>query len=248
VNTYRDFETVILLGRLEPPVEAIDDQLRCFGADGALPLVFASGGSCGWFPQQEGWYLRVDGTFEPARVHHHPDTRGAALLVQNREALQLQAIARIRAVSAAKSKRIVVLCSIPLPGMPVTDLMKWREFVTGVPDAIAGKLDLLRRAVRGSDGSPLEGMRLSVAGVFEDASHVFTSQSVAAEWRRGLSTDGVCELLKRLALMDRLDFTVAHLRKDGGGRPIPAVVFSKAQNAQDVAKRLWPRLNAEFRL
>lgn len=111
VNTHREFETAIMVGRLEPPMQAVDRQLRAFHADGAAPPVFAAAdaGSPGRFPERAGWRLRSDGRFDPARVRHHPDPAGAALFAQAREATMLQAIARIRAVGSARRKRIVIL-------------------------------------------------------------------------------------------------------------------------------------------
>ena len=248
VNTYRDFETVILLGRLEPPMEAIDRQLRSFNADGDTPLVFASGlaGSCGWFPGRAGWYLRSDGRFDPATVRHHPDPGGAALLAQTREAHMLQAVARIRAVGSPTRKRIVILCSIPLPDLPVTDLVPWAEFVSGVPCAIAGRLALLKKAIDRPDGPPLIGLRLSVAGAVEDAPHAFPTRNVSGEWRRGMPTEDLRDLVGRYAATDRRAWSFVLLRKGGGGRACPAIVMATAEKAKDVAATLWPGLAVEL--
>ncbi len=228
VNTYRDFETVILLGRLEPPVPAIDAQLRALAADTGTPLTFAAGRTpaAGWFPEMTGWYLRPEGNFDPAKVQHHPDPRGAALLAQNREAHMLQALARIRAVGAEAPKRIVVLCSIPLPEVPVDELVTWSEFLTGIPADLAGKVDTLRRAIRRPDGTLANQLRLSVGGLTQDAPHVFPEKSIAHEWRRGLPTGRLPDVLNHVERLDGVRMTLSMSRREGGGRETPIVSIS----------------------
>ena len=217
VNTYRDFETVILLGRLEPPVPAIDAQLRALAADTDAPLVFAADRTAapGWFPEARGWYLRPDGSFEPAKVQHHPDPRGAALLAQNREAHMLQAMARTRAVGAQERKRIIILCSIPLPEVPSTSSLRWSEFLTGIPADSERKVALLRRAIRRPDGTLVGNFRLSVNGLVEDAPQVFSTESMAREWRRGLPSDRLREVLDHVERLDGVQTTLSTSREIG---------------------------------
>lgn len=230
VNTYRDFETVILVGRLEPPVSAIDAQLRALAADSEAPLVFAVDRTAapGWFPEARGWYLRPNGSFEPAKVRHHPDPRGAALLAQNREAHLLQAMARTRAVGADGRKRIVILCSIPLPEVPVDKLVSWTEFVTGIPADLTRKVALLRRAIRRPDGRLEENLRLSVHGLVDDAPHVFYTESMAREWRRGLPSDRLRDILNYVECLDGVRTTLSTSRRAGGGRGTPIVTITDA--------------------
>lgn len=230
VNTYSDFETVILVGRLEPPVPAIDAQLRALAADTEATLVLAADRSAapGWFPEGRGWYLRPNGSFEPAKLQHHPDPRGAALLAQNREAHMLQAMARTRAVGAEVRKRIVILCSIPLPEIPVDELVTWTEFVTGIPVDLARKVAVLRRAIRRPDGRLAENLRLSVHGLVEDAPHVFSTESIAREWRRGLPSDRLREVLNYVEALDGVRTILSSSRRTGGGRGTPTVTIAAA--------------------
>lgn len=230
VNTYRDFETVILLGRLEPTVAAIDAQLRSLAADSDVPLTLATdaNGACGWFPGAEGWYLRPDGRYEPAKVQHHPDSRGAALLEQIREANLLQAMARIRAVGSERRKRIVILCSIPLPGLPVDHLVDWQEFVTGIPSILATKVEMLRRAIRKPDGGLRSSLRLSVGGLVADAPEVFAADWSAREWRRGLSTEQLAEVVEHVERLDHVRLPLVVIPRAGGGRGTPTLRPSPA--------------------
>ena len=226
VNTYKDFETVILLGRLEPPVTAIDAQLRAFSGDDDVPPVFAANPVCGWLPEQQGWYLRSDNSFELAKVRQHPDPRGAALLAQTREAHLLQAMARTRSVGAATRKRIVILCSIPLVGVPVDDLVKWQEFVTGVPVTLATKVAVLRQAIRRPDGSFVNTLRLSVGGLLEDAPHVFPKEKDARTWREDLPTERLPEVIRHVEVAERVRIALVALPRKAGGRNTPALVLT----------------------
>ena len=240
VNTYRDFETVILVGRLEPPVSAIDAQLRALVADTDAPLVFAAEGAAapGWFRDAQGWRLRADGSFDPARVRHHPDPRGAALLIQNREAYMLQAIARTRAVGAEARKRIVILCSIPLPEVPVDELVGWTEFVTGIPAELDRKVAVLRRAIRRPDGVFAETLRLSVQGLVEDAPHVFPTESMAREWRRGVPSGRLSEILGHVERLDGVRIALSTSPRAGGGRGTPTVAI--ALGPESTSARRYP--------
>ena len=92
------------------------------------------------------------------------------------------AMARTRAVGAARPKRIVILCSIPLPGLPVDHLVDWQELVTDIPSAIAKKVDKLRQAIRNPDGTLRLSLQLSVGGLVADAPHVFPNESASREW------------------------------------------------------------------
>jgi hypothetical protein len=230
VNTYRDFETVILLGRLEPTVAAIDAQLRSLAADSGVSLSLAAdvNRACGWFPDSEGWYLRPDGRYEPAKVQHHPDPRGAALLEQIREANLLQAMARTRAVGSERRKRIVILCSIPLPGLPVDRLMDWQEFVTGIPSTLATKVEMLRRAIRKPDGRLRSSLRLSVGGLVADAPEVFAPDWSAREWRRGLSTERLAEVVGHVERLEPVRLPMVVVPRPGGGRGTPTLRPSPA--------------------
>lgn len=190
-----------------------------------MPLLFAADANRarGWFPDAEGWYLRSDGRYEPARVQHHPDPRGAALLEQIREASLLQAMARTRAVGAETRKRIVILCSIPLPGLPVSHLVDWQEFVTGVPSCLARKVDLLRRAIRKPNGTLLPSLRLSAGGLVADAPHVFAEDWIAREWRRGLPTAKLAEVIGHVERLDQLCLPMAVVPRPRGGRGTPTL-------------------------
>ncbi len=44
INDFEDYKTVVVVGRLQPRVSALEDKMRCLFGDGVEPLQFASDG------------------------------------------------------------------------------------------------------------------------------------------------------------------------------------------------------------
>jgi hypothetical protein len=244
VDKYKDFETVIIVGRLQPRIEAIESGMRSVFGNGEKPLRFmpADDPMRGWYAPVEGAYRLSDGNTKPAKSRSHPDPRGAAILALNREAYSIQAIGRIRAVNARKPKRILVLCSVPLPDLPIDQLALWQELVTGLPrDQLGEKFQRLEAALYPRGRSmPRSGLRLSGEGIRSDAPEAFSSASSGAEWRRDLATGTVFEMVRTIARRrgGRPQFVM--LRRPGGGRRIPAVLFDQPGELSAAVARHWP--------
>lgn len=239
INDYKDLETVVVAGRLEPNLGSVEDQLRSLFGDKGQPLSLLD-------RDPKGRALRcrmnasisvADGTEIPVTISTHPDPRGAALLQQTREAGSTQAIARIRAVGASTTKRILILSSVPL-GLTVTRPVRWDDLVNS----------RLERCLFDADGAPkVMGLRLSVAGLFADASHEFASLSAARCWRRGRTTHGLLEEILQIASVRHSPATLVMLFVPGrGGKPTPAVVLVPRDQGVDTAKNLWPQTEAQL--
>jgi hypothetical protein len=138
-------------------------------------------------------------------------------------------MARTRAVGSERRKRIVILCSIPLPGLPVDHLVDWQEFLTGIPSVLAKKVEMLRRAIRTPDGTLRSSMRLSVGGLVADAPEVFTADWVAREWRRDLPTEKLAEVIGHVERLDRVRLPTVTVPRPGGGRGTPTLRPSSLQ-------------------
>lgn len=245
VNLYGAFDTAIIIGRLQPRIEVIEEQMRSiFGTtEEPLALMAPDDPKRGWYAELGAAYLMRDGTSRATRIRGYPDPRGAAILAQNREAFTLQAIGRIRAVRAGSPKKILVLSSLALPGFPIDRLVLWQELVTGLTRIeLSAKAQRLEAALY-PDGScwPVPGLRLSAAGIREDAPEIFPAPYAAAEWRRGLATPAIQEMIRIIARRRGGRPQFLDLRRPGGGRRIPAVLFDQADPAESVAKR-WPGL------
>lgn len=231
INSYRDFETVIVLGRLEPPCAAINSRTRALFGDDEAQIECV--GQLAWMT---GQYAMRDGTHRTARYMGHPDPRAASVLNQIREASTLQAIARLRLTDPSGPKRVILACNVPLPGLLVDQFTSWQGLVNLVPVDVAnpGKYMLLREALKAT-----EGLRLSRDGLHQDAPTVFRTINAAAEFRRGLPTSEVIELAKRVAHDLGLEAQIVTLsRTTGGGRATHAILTGKTR-----LKKFWPDMS-----
>ncbi len=110
-DRWRSFNTIVIVGRNEPPGSEIDHILRSLFSDEPSPLKFARNSR---FPLElRGYRLRESATAGiESSVHPHP--KGQLILAQIRECETTQAIGRLRLVHADKPKRVVILCSVPV--------------------------------------------------------------------------------------------------------------------------------------
>lgn len=242
VNDYKTFATVILIGRLQVPVPAVEDTMRGLFGDEAGFLEFARDGR---FQAGHGVRLMQDSGVQPARLWTHPDPRGAAILAQTRECASLQAIARLRLIAPDGQKRVVILGNMPLPGLPVsrtTTLAALADGLDAEPD-VSGYRRLT--AALGQDRDPaVPGVRLSPAGLHQDLPGGFRTPDSAKEFRRGRDTDAMVALMQRIARANGWPVTVLRLRRPGaGGNPVPAVVFADKDQAVLRVRHLWPDLS-----
>ena len=93
LDGWKDFDTVIVAGREQPPPQAIENMARClFGAD-PEPLLLTGE----YVPQMRGHRMK-DGTRTAVMVQVHPDLRVQALVEQVREREIEQMVGRLRLV------------------------------------------------------------------------------------------------------------------------------------------------------
>lgn len=239
VNTYSEFSTIILIGRLQLPVVTIEDQLRAVFGDSGAPLNLAEGNR---LVAAATTVLRADNRRVEAKVQSHPDPRGTSILLQTREAQSEQAIARLRLLDANIPKRVIVLSNVPLPGLPVDEWLKFEAIVREKSDVqVSTKYVNLERAICGADGSRLRGIRLSAGGLVADAPKIFPNSKRAREFRKNLPTEEILGWAMTIAAEIGFPATYVRLSKGNrGGHATPAVVFSTVEKAQQLSKHLWP--------
>lgn len=193
----------------------------------------------------DGLVVARAGSDPPAKCHTHPDPRVHAVIAQTRECGTLQAIARLRLVAPVRSKRVVILSSLPLPGFPVTRLVAFNQLARGLehePDP-AGFIRM-EAALRALRRRPVCGTRLSAGGLAADLPRDFKTDEVAKRFRRGRPTDHLVALCGRVSKRNGWPLTLLALRKPGGGHSIPAIVLSSPEDALKQAQRLWPDMQA----
>ena len=131
-NRYKDCGSVIVLGRQELPVSALEDQGRALWGDtpgDPLSLVAPDLTGAQRLPLAEIPYEMADGTGMAIRVPCHPDRRIRRLQVQSRELATRQLVERLRLAHAPYRKRVILACNLPIPGLPVDELVSWQDLV-----------------------------------------------------------------------------------------------------------------------
>ena len=241
VNDFEDHSTIVVVGRLQPPVNAIENDTRALFGDGDRPLQFVE-------------EARLDNKMIPGadgvcwKVQVHPDPRAQAVLQQTREAGSEQAIARLRLIDPKGKKKVLILSDLPLPTLPadrrvsLAQLMGHPELLEPMPD-----LDKLQRALKRPDGTLLRGIRTSPTCLHEDAPHVFRDREQAKTYlkhfgkRQPEQKNRLIRALRYLAAQHAMEATEVVLAHNRGGRsPVSAMVFADSRQTRQKAAALWP--------
>lgn len=240
VNDFEKYRTIIIVGRLQPGIPDIETQARCLFSDCEDPVTAHADGP---LPEQRATRIMQDGSVQSAKVRAHPNVMADAVLRQTRECATLQAIARLRLVSPDTQKRVVVMCNMPLPDLPIDKLITLEALYRDLEDEpdLAGYLRM-EQALRATMGQTVRGTRVSAAGLAADLPLDFPSVSSAKEFRRGRTTQDILSLIDRIGTRNRWPTTQLDLTVEGrGGRGTPAVVLAEPKDALSQAKRLWPK-------
>jgi hypothetical protein len=123
LDRYKNFDTVIVAGRQQLPVDAVEAQARALFADDPEPLNLT-----GELVEQDRGYRLRDGSHACARVWVHLDPRVQAVLEQVRERETAQAIDRLRLIHRTVPARVIVLSNLVLD-LTVDRLTTWREIM-----------------------------------------------------------------------------------------------------------------------
>ncbi len=223
LNTYEDFGTAIILGREELPLQALQDEARSLFGDRGAPLDLIDEVEGANYPEVLLPYLMRDGSGQGVMVRAHPDTRVRALQEQHRERGSVQLIERLRLARAAETKRVIVACKVPLPGLHVDELVRWEDIVPSrLEQAIA------EAAQRGGV------LRMSAAGLAADAPETFGSVAAAHQWLKSGGKDafekikwggpGISTIITRPSLFDPISFNLRLERQRGKITPALATL------------------------
>lgn len=173
---------VVLVGREELPPEALAGQARALFGDGAEPLALPEpDGSGAVLPPEAALpVLMADGSARALVGRAYAEPRLRALQMQHREHGLRQAAERLRLAHADSPKRVLVLSRVPVPGLPVAELLAWADLA---PSRFA-------RAV--AEAAHRSGiLRTSGAGVAADAPETFPSVKAAEHWLAKEGADAV---------------------------------------------------------
>ncbi len=165
---------MVVVGREQPPVEAIERLGRSLAGHTPEPLVLLPEDAPA-MPTVADWIRTKSGAATPVSVQRHPDPRLDAILRQRREHASLQLIHRLRLVRASSPKRVILLCNVPLPDLPVDEVVTLEALVPGRLRAALHEAILSRGACRLSD-----------AGLAADAPGTFASADAVGQYRARL--------------------------------------------------------------
>ena len=246
LNRFSNYATIVVVGRMQPPVEQIEAKGRALFGDDGEPLAPLPDGR---LVAQPCLRMMSTGAPRPATVHPHPDARFGTILRQMREENALQAIARLRQMSPDQHKRVVLVGSMPFNDLPVNELTLVEALAEGL-EGVESRKDLngwrrLEAALRTSNGTVIAGTRLTATGLVEDLPGGAFDASGAKEFRKGRPTAVMHDLVHRIAKVNGWPCTSLELSAMGkGGHAAPACVFAPPGQALAAAARLWPSCRA----
>lgn len=125
IDAYKDFEAVIIIGRNQPPWEAIESDARALYFDHPDPLLL----DVEPINDPRGYSIADDA--RGVMVQVHPDPRLQAIMEQRRERETEQAIDRLRSVHHAGAPKEVLIISNLVLDIEVDRLCSWNELVGG---------------------------------------------------------------------------------------------------------------------
>ncbi len=231
-NRYRDCSTVLVIGREELPVATLEDYGRALWGDRAeADLSFVAPGEDGRLrlPEIAVPYEMTDGSAVSVRVPCHPDSLIRRVQIQTRELATRQLVERLRLARSPTRKRVILGCNLPIPGLPVDELVSWEALRPTRPAAalVDGLLD------RG-------GLRLSDGGLAEDAPGVFGGVEAVKGYRKrcGLA---VADVLAGLPHPIRHSLRIVRLRQARPyARACAALVAATSdESALQRAEQIW---------
>lgn len=126
LDLYKSFDTVIVIGRNEPPVKSVEAQARAIYFDHKDALLFADD----WVAQERGYRLRNTDEALGIEVPVHPDPLIQGVVEQIRESETTQAIDRLRHVHSPTKKRVFIVSSNPV-NIEVDVLIGWQDMIHG---------------------------------------------------------------------------------------------------------------------
>ena len=124
VDQWKGCDTVIVIGRNQPPILEVERIARGMFFDDPTPLNLT-----GRWEEEERGYRYKSGK-KGVDVQVHADSRVQAIVEQIRENESLQAIDRIRLIHNEQIKTVILLSNLPLD-IDVDELRSWDEIIYG---------------------------------------------------------------------------------------------------------------------
>ena len=124
VDRWKGCDTVVVIGRNQPPVLEVERIARALFFDDPTPLKLTGV----WTEEIRGYRLKSGK--KGVAVPVHADQRVQAVVEQIRECESLQAVDRIRLIYPDQFKTVILLSKLPLD-IDVDELLTWKEIING---------------------------------------------------------------------------------------------------------------------
>jgi hypothetical protein len=222
LDTYKDFDCIIVAGREQPRIQSVEDMARTLFAGG--PLLELSGTMINLV---RGYRVR-NGSNRGAQVAVHPDHRAQALVEQIRERESVQAIDRLRLVHRSRPARVIILSNLVLD-ITVDELVTWNEII---PSRI-------EQALARSKAIPLSPGELSRC--FPDLWR--SADAARSEIRRLLAERGIKSLIDILIGKWPPLIHAAYRKPGQRGSATPAAILADADNPQAALEAVVGRIS-----
>jgi hypothetical protein len=209
-DIWKQFQTIVIVGREQPPAAALEAMARCIHADANTPLALT-----GSYAQARRHYGPADP--RSAIIDYHPEPRVQQLLELVRERLSVQAVDRLRLVHRKKAATAIILCSVPLPGLipdklaPASRILDggskferalgWGGFLTSNPRVLAACYPELWPTRKGAEqdiakGYPETPDLLKETLIYADSGFLITAQyriAPSRKWSKFMFDAGRCQ-------------------------------------------------------
>jgi len=125
IDTFSDCDAILVIGRQQLPVHAVESIAAClwWDSDNELKLT-------GERHQEVRGYRLVNGDKKGVKVMCCEDPRAQMVMEQLRECESLQAVDRVRLMHNDVKKHVYLMSNLPLD-IDVDNLIKWKDMVSG---------------------------------------------------------------------------------------------------------------------
>ena len=233
LNDFAQYDNVIIVGRMEPSVKALERQANGLWWDDDKPInlvtrtIYDNGSEGGFFFEKRPKAIRYkNNPTHVIRTSCHPDPRAQVLLEQIREAETAQAIDRLRLVHKPKgprSPRVFILSNIPVD-IEVDDLFRWEQYqlIQHLVDESDGYIPLnkthLMSHVKSIRTTSVAANRIKEVkdnwdwyqstGLLKDWYYFYYRQVRGPRWSEVITTLPQEELKEQLATMTGMDIEI----------------------------------------
>ncbi len=137
LDSYKDYDVEIIVGRNEPSVQALEDKGRALYSNEKLEFIIPDENGDLRLPKQD---RVITGQNVSCSVSYHPDKRIDALLTSIREDMSLQGIGRVRDVHSTTEKEIFLISNLVLD-VPVKKVVAWKDFGVSSGKIVTSKFE-----------------------------------------------------------------------------------------------------------